>query len=43
MAQATRSDKTRSPLAIHLVQGLKEAALWIFLAVALILFAALTS
>ncbi|MDE2197155.1 MAG: DNA translocase FtsK 4TM domain-containing protein [Gammaproteobacteria bacterium] len=43
MAQATRSDKTRSPLAIHLVQGLKEAALWIFLAVALILFAALAS
>ncbi|MGE5624372.1 MAG: DNA translocase FtsK [Bacillota bacterium] len=43
MAQATRKENERSPLAIHLAQGLKEAALWVFLAVALILFAALTT
>ena len=43
MAQATRKEHERSPLAIHLAQGLKEAALWVFLAVALILFAALAT
>ena len=43
MAQATRKENDRSPLAIHLAQGLKEAALWVFLAVALILFAALAT
>lgn len=41
MAQATRKASTRSPLAIHLAQGLKEAALWVFLAVALLLFVCL--
>ena len=43
MAQATRNAKERSPLAIHLAQGLKEAALWIFLGVAVILCAALST
>jgi S-DNA-T family DNA segregation ATPase FtsK/SpoIIIE len=43
VAQATRKENERSPLAIHLAQGLKEAALWVFLAVALILFAALAT
>src|SRR5579872_86240 len=43
VAQATRNAKERSPLAIHLAQGLKEAALWIFLGVAAILFAALST
>src|SRR5574337_1399213 len=41
MAQATRKANTRSPLAIHLAQGLKEAALWVFLAVAILLFVCL--
>ena len=41
MAQATRKATTRFPLAIHLVQGLKEAALWVFLAIALLLFVCL--
>ena len=41
MAQATRKASTRSPLAIHLAQGLKEAALWVFLAIALLLFVCL--
>ncbi|HET7651191.1 MAG TPA: DNA translocase FtsK 4TM domain-containing protein [Gammaproteobacteria bacterium] len=43
MAQATRSEKTRSPLAIHLAQGLKEAALWIFGVVAVLVFASLAT
>ena len=43
MAQATRKENERSPLAIHLAQGLKEAALWIFLAVALLLAVALVT
>ncbi|MDE2460827.1 MAG: DNA translocase FtsK 4TM domain-containing protein [Gammaproteobacteria bacterium] len=41
MAQATRKANTRSPLAIHLAQGLKEAALWVFLAIAVLLFVCL--
>ncbi len=43
MAQATRKETTRSPLAIHLAQGLKEAALWVFLAIALLLFTCLAT
>jgi DNA segregation ATPase FtsK/SpoIIIE, S-DNA-T family len=43
VAQATRSEKTRSPLAIHLMQGLKEAALWIFGVVAVLVFASLAT
>ena len=43
MAQATRKGKTHSPMAIHLAQGLKEAALWVFLAIALLLFACLAT
>lgn len=43
MAQATRSEKTRSPLAIHLAQGLKEAALWIFGVIAVLVFASLAT
>ena len=43
MAQATRSEKTRSPLAIHLMQGLKEAALWIFGVIAVLVFASLAT
>ena len=43
MAQATRKENERSPLAIHLAQGLKEAALWIFLAVSLLLAVALVT
>src|SRR5574337_141689 len=41
MAQATRKANTRSPLAIHLAQCLKESALWVFLAVAILLFVCL--
>ncbi len=43
MAQATRKETTRSPLAIHLAQGLKEAALWVCAAMALLVFAALAT
>ncbi|MGH8278625.1 MAG: DNA translocase FtsK [Gammaproteobacteria bacterium] len=43
MAQATRKAVTRSPLAIHLAQGLKEGALWILLAVAILLFICLVT
>jgi len=43
VAQATRKTTTRSPMAIHLVQGLKEAALWVFLAVAVLVFASLAT
>ena len=43
MAQATRKGTTHSPMAIHLAQGLKEAALWVFLAIALLLFACLAT
>ena len=43
MAQATRKAGTRSPLAIHLAQGLKEAALWVFLAVAVLLLVCLVT
>ncbi|MBU6471013.1 MAG: DNA translocase FtsK 4TM domain-containing protein, partial [Gammaproteobacteria bacterium] len=41
MAQATRKANSRSPLAIHLVQGLKEALLWVLLAIAVLLFVCL--
>ncbi len=43
MAQATRKENERSPLAIHLAQGLKEAALWIFLVAGLVLLLALST
>ena len=43
MAQATRKDDERSPLAIHLAQGLKEAALWLFLVAGLVLLLALST
>ncbi|MGH8398176.1 MAG: DNA translocase FtsK 4TM domain-containing protein, partial [Gammaproteobacteria bacterium] len=43
MSQATRKETTRSPIAIHLVQGLKEAALWVFLAIAILLFTCLVT
>jgi S-DNA-T family DNA segregation ATPase FtsK/SpoIIIE len=41
VAQATRKASTRSPIAIHLAQGLKEAALWVFLAIAVLVFVCL--
>ena len=41
MAQATRKASTRSPIAIHLAQGLKEAALWVFLVIAVLVFVCL--
>ncbi|MGB9430319.1 MAG: DNA translocase FtsK 4TM domain-containing protein [Gammaproteobacteria bacterium] len=43
MAQATRKETTRSPIAIHLAQGLKEAALWVFLAIAILVFTCLAT
>ncbi len=43
MAQATRNENERSPLAIHLAQGLKEAALWMFLVAGLVLLLALST
>ncbi|HEX4300663.1 MAG TPA: DNA translocase FtsK 4TM domain-containing protein, partial [Gammaproteobacteria bacterium] len=43
MAQATRNQDERSPLAIHLAQGLKEAALWMFLVAGLVLLLALST
>ncbi len=43
MAQATRKEDERSPLAIHLAQGLKEAALWMFLVAGLVLLLALST
>src|SRR5579863_1002862 len=43
VAQATRKENERSPLAIHLAQGLKEAALWIFLVAGLVLLLALST
>ncbi len=43
MAQATLKEKKHSPMAIHLAQGLKEAALWVLLAIALLLFACLVT
>ena len=43
MAQATRKEDERSPLAIHLAQGLKEAALWLFLVAGLVLLLALST
>jgi DNA segregation ATPase FtsK/SpoIIIE, S-DNA-T family len=43
LAQATRKEDERSPLAIHLAQGLKEAALWMFLVAGLVLLLALST
>jgi len=43
LAQATRNEDERSPLAIHLAQGLKEAALWLFLVAGLVLLLALST
>jgi len=43
VAQATRNENDRSPLAIHLAQGLKEAALWMFLVAGLVLLLALST
>jgi DNA segregation ATPase FtsK/SpoIIIE, S-DNA-T family len=43
LAQATRNQDERSPLAIHLAQGLKEAALWMFLVAGLVLLLALST
>jgi len=43
VAQATRKEDERSPLAIHLAQGLKEAALWMFLVAGLVLLLALST
>ncbi|HEX7965207.1 MAG TPA: DNA translocase FtsK 4TM domain-containing protein [Gammaproteobacteria bacterium] len=43
MAQATRNENERSPLAIHLAQGFKEAALWMFLVAGLVLLLALST
>ncbi|MGH8402264.1 MAG: DNA translocase FtsK 4TM domain-containing protein, partial [Gammaproteobacteria bacterium] len=43
MSQATRKETTRSPIAIHLAQGLKEAALWVFLAIAILVFVCLVT
>ncbi|MGH8413778.1 MAG: DNA translocase FtsK [Gammaproteobacteria bacterium] len=43
MSQATRKEITRSPIAIHLAQGLKEAALWVFLAIAILVFVCLVT
>jgi S-DNA-T family DNA segregation ATPase FtsK/SpoIIIE len=43
VAQATRNENERSPLAIHLAQGFKEAALWMFLVAGLVLLLALST